>query len=234
MYFDYFSELLRAFSASISRRGALAAPASGLLTTLAMSRGVTKVAARRRSKHNRKPRRKRKRQQPQSTSAPPPAPPTDRLIRADATCPGPVFTVVVSIGDSRLAQTFTAIATGPLVLAELGIAKEPGTTGDYILRLSPLDRPGVPAGEVLAETVVADRNVPEGSSTVSFLFANPAIVAAGTEYALVLTRPGSNDIRWEVTDISCGGQIFFSFDQTQAFFPTFEGFDFVFTTFLAV
>jgi hypothetical protein len=229
---DYFAALPRVFSASISRRGLLAGAASALLATPATLRNPTEAARKRRGKQNRKPRRKRKPQP--GPAAQPATPPTDRLIRADATCPGPAFTVVVSIGDSRLAQTFTAIATGPLVRAELGIAKEPGTTGDYVLRLSPLDGSDVPTDEVFAETVVANRNVPDGSSTVSFTFANPAIVVAGTEYALVLTRPDSNDVRWDVTDVSCGGQIFFSFDQTEEFSPAFEGFDFVFTTFLAV
>jgi hypothetical protein len=69
--------------------------------------------------------------------------------------------------------------------------KQLGKDGDYVLRLSPLDGSGVPTNTVLVETAAADATVPLGESMVSFSFAAPFFVAAGTQYALVLTQRGA-------------------------------------------
>jgi hypothetical protein len=229
MPIDDFAVRLHPLTTEASRHRLLAGSISGLGAVLwaTLSGSVTAKNTKRRCKNKqRKQRRKRNR----TSTPPPPA----AAITPDAAC------IVASNGtsggseDERLAQTFTALASGPLVRADLGIEKQLGTTGIYALRLSPVDGSGVPTNQVLAETVVADSRVPDGPSTVSFSFANPAILAAGTEYALVLTRPGAFDARWQVMDTGCGDRIFFSFDQIQEFFPTGEGFDFIFTAFVSV
>jgi hypothetical protein len=155
-------------------------------------------------------------------------------IRVDATCPtlGSVISSVTD-GNFRFAQTFTALASGPLVKAEILASKEPGSDGDFVLRLSPVDASGVPTNEVLAETSVAAANMPDGVSTVTFTFGNPAPVVAGGEYALVLTRPGGTFVAWSgQLGNPCAGQHFFSADQEKPFQPDTSGVDRDFTTFV--
>jgi hypothetical protein len=145
----------------------------------------------------------------------PPAPST----KIDAVCPGPVNDAFGIIDVSaRLAQTFSAIASGPLVKAELRLIKAPASAGNYVLRLSPLDGAGVPTNIVLAEATVADASVPDGQSTVTFSFASPAAVAVGTSYALVVTRPGSDKLAWAgQTGNSCAGTAYMSPSPAGAF-----------------
>jgi hypothetical protein len=133
-----------------------------------------------------------------------------------------------------LAQTFVALASGALVSAQLPLVKQPGTAGEYLLRLGPVDGSGLPTNDVLAETSVSNLSVPTGSSTVTFTFANPAAVAAGTQYALILTRPGSTHLQWDghLGD-TCAGRGFVSTDQAAPFAEEIEGLDLIFTTFVS-
>jgi hypothetical protein len=134
-------------------------------------------------------------------------------------------------GNARLAQTFTALGSGPLVRADLLIVRQLGEDGDYVLRLSPLDGAGVPTNTV-AETAVADATVPLGASIVSFFFATPFSVVAGTEYAVVLTRPEGIRFEWRFNSgDACPGTSFVSLDQTGQF-SALTG-DFIFTTFVS-
>jgi hypothetical protein len=68
---------------------------------------------------------------------------------------------------------------------------------------------------------------------VVFTFACPAVVAAGTAYALVLTRPGADLVAWVGQGVlnPCTGQSFFSPDQTTPFQAQGES-DLFFTTFV--
>ena len=138
-----------------------------------------------------------------------------------------------SVG-ARLAQTFTALASGPLVSAQVGIAQLSGTVSDYILRLSPVDGNGVPTNDVLAAAFVPNGSVPEGISDVTFVFAPPFPVVAGTKYALVLARPGEDNFSWisRSGDV-CLGQRFGSESQSAPFELFGNGVDHVFTTFVS-
>ena len=112
------------------------------------------------------------------------------------------------------------LANGLLVTAQLPVVKEAGSDGDDVLRLSPLDS-GVPTNSVLAQTSVANANVPSGGpegTPVTFTFGTPASVGAGTQYALVLTRPGGGLLQWRGdAGNPCTGRSFFSPNQTDSF-----------------
>jgi hypothetical protein len=222
MYAHYFAKLLRAFSPLVSRRGLLAGVASGVFAASPFALDSDEAAAKRNGK------RKRKRKNAKKNKNQPPAGPT---VRADATCPGPSTSDPSAGGLARLAQTFTALASGPLVSAQLLISKDPGSTSDYILRLSPVDGAGVPTNDVLAATFVANGSVPDGESLVTFAFANPAAVVAGTQYALVHARPGTDNFTWLVrAGDACVGQRFVSNSPTAPFAVDTNGNAYIYTT----
>jgi hypothetical protein len=195
-------------------------------------------------KHRKK--RKKKTKTPQPLPPPPPSSspsPPDLRTRVDATCAdGSHENAEGGDGNDRLAQTFTALTTGLLVTAQLPILKGMGSVGDFILRLAPIDGSGIPTNGVLAEATVANADVPGCScqpweaSLVTFRFAAPATVEAGTQYALVLTRSGSDFLGW-TGDLGnpCAGRAFRSLDQTAPFavLAGASGFDFTFMTFVS-
>jgi hypothetical protein len=187
---------------AFSRRGIVAGLASGLLVARQLADRETSAA----KKRNRK---KKKGKNKNSQT------------RLAASCSGNAFRINTG-GERRLAQPFVALASGPLVSATLELDQKSSTdgAGDYILRLSPVDDESVPTNQVLAESVVAGASVPEGPSTVVFDFAEPFSLKAGIEYALVLARPDSEQFAWR-GDLGdrCAGHLFFSPDQTGAFFP---------------
>jgi hypothetical protein len=156
-----------------------------------------------------------------------------KKVRADAVCPGPTDDAFGIIDEgSRLAATFTAKRSGKLVRAELLLSEPAGSLGDYILRISPVDGAGNPTNIVLAESALLDIEVPTGQSTVSFSFGSPASVQAGTDYALVVTRPGSDKLVWNGQNGNpCTGTSFISPSQNAAFIAV-GAIDFAFKTFV--
>lgn len=180
---------------SSSRRWVVA-----MLTAALLSGASGTMSANRQHKGRRHKRRKHKR----------PA------VREDATCNAPNGDSGLSLTlDGRLAQTFTALTSGALVRADIPIGKRSQTFGDFTLQLSSVDAFGIPTNEVLAATGVANNAVPVGKATVSFTFAKPAEVQAGVRYALVLSRPTSDDLAWfGNSQDACAGLSFFSVDRT--------------------
>jgi len=221
----HLAALLRSFSAAASRRGVLTALAGGLLAPLPLARDVAETDA----KKNHKPGKKRKTRKKDKPSPPPPSP----VTRADATCAAQTNEFFIADGNTRFAQTFTALTSGPLVSAQLQLNKDVGSAGDYILQISVVDNFGVPTNEVLAKTSVANVTVPNGTSTVTFPFASPFSVVAGTQYALVLTRPGSVNVSWHgLGGDACPGGAFKSPNQTAPFAAISAESDLLFTTFV--
>jgi hypothetical protein len=217
---DYIAELPQSMSGLASRRGIVASLAGGLLAAGIGGLGADDADAKKKGKRRKKRKNKKEKNGPK--------------IRIDATC---LTSGGAGSGNGdgsvRFAQTFTALASGQLVEAELLVEKQAGSTGDFILRLSPVDGSGFPTNDVLAVTLAADASVPEDISTVTFVFGNPAAVVAGTEYALVLTRPGGDFIgAFGQLDNPCAGQRFFSPDQTAPFQLDSSGFDLEFATFV--
>jgi hypothetical protein len=115
----------------------------------------------------------------------------------DASCPGPADTFGGDSGPdvatARFAQTFTAQNTGALTRAQLSVDKA-GSAGDYVVTINAVDPSGFPTDTVLASTAVPDGSVPSGQSTITADFAAPAVVTAGQEYALTISRPTSDFI----------------------------------------
>jgi len=202
-----------------SRRGVLAALAGGLMAPLPLGLAVAPSEVQASSKRKKRKNKKKKKQR-------------GPVTRADATCPGPSDDLFIINGGARFAQTFTATASGPLVRAELGINKNSGSNGDYLLSLSPVDDAGVPTNAVLAVALVPNANVADGESTVAFAFPDPATVAAGVQFALVLTRLNDDSLTWvsRAGDV-CVGRGFVSNNQS-APFAVAPNTDFIFTTFV--
>jgi hypothetical protein len=226
-----FTDLLRELAAAVSRRGLFRALGSGEFTA-AIAGSVTDSAAKKNGKRKKQRRKKKK-----GGAAAPSPPPASPVTRIDATCSRGESPLPLDADDGgRLAQTFIPNSTGQLVRAELSIFKAVGTTGDYILHLAPVDAFGIPTNEILAVSSVTNASLPSsGVVTAAFAFANPALVVAGTQYAIVLSRQGPGLV-WVARDgDSCGGQPFSSPDRTAPFVSTPFGslLDCIFTTFVA-
>jgi hypothetical protein len=208
---------LRALAATISRRGLLAAGALLL--------AVDDIEGKQKRKKNRQ--KKRRENAPQVPALPPgPVP------KVAAVCTGSGESNIGGSGSIRVAQTFTALASGPLGRVDVLLTKLVGSLGEYILQVGSVDAFGVPTNEVLAATAVANLTVPNGRSTVTFTFGNPATVAAGVQYALVLSRPDSTHLQWQGQEGDvCAGRAFASPSQTAEFIAAGVDFDLVFTAF---
>lgn len=227
--------ILNTHSSAASRRGLFMGLLGGLLAATPLGFVASEATARKNKKRKRK---KKRKDTPEPTPEPTPTPTPEPgpEIRVDATCPGP-GEVESSFGgtggDFRFAQTFTALTSGSLVRADLQIVKTAETFGEYILHLGSVDAFGVPTNEVLALATAASSGLPEGRSTVPFIFTKPFSVEAGTRYALILTQPGSQFLRWQGHggDI-CPGRAFFSLDQTAPFSGPENRLELEFSTFV--
>jgi hypothetical protein len=127
-------------------------------------------------------------------------------------------------------QGFTPQLGGPLTRAEVDIAKS-AATADYVVEIRTVDGLGIPTDTVLATATVANASVPVGDSLISASFSNPATVAAGQEYALVVS-PGADPaggVGYRIGD-PCPGDI--AFREVADPWSTFVGFDMVFRVFV--
>jgi hypothetical protein len=228
---ERFDTLLRSLTAVASRRTVLTALAGGMFVAhpLAPGRDVADARKRGNRRHRRKRRQNQNQNQPQSLPSRAP------ITKVDAICVGAGDSGLGSNNaNARVAQTFTAQASGQLVSAELPVFKPADSAGDYVLRLAPVDGAGVPTNVVLAETFVANADVPANRSKVTFTFGQPASVVVGTPYALVLTRPGGDFLQWAGdAGIACAGRSFLSVDQTAPFASINDDLDLVFKIFVS-
>ncbi len=104
-------------------------------------------------------------------------------------------------GDSRFAQVFTNPFAGSLTSAKFMVRKElDDRPGDYLVQINQAVNDGngvgtpISDGAVLASTIIPNRFVPEGNSTVTARFAAPAQVLTNVWYALVVSRPGGGGL----------------------------------------
>ena len=208
---------LRTLSLLASRRRVLGGLAAGLLAARSLVLGADDAAAGKKRKRRKRRKNRKGKNRPKR--------------RVAATCPGPGDTNLGDAsGDSRIAQTFTALVSGPLIEAEVQLDKLEGSPGDFVLRLSPVEDSGEvvsPTNDVLAEASLANDAVAGGESAVTFSFADPFRVVAGVVYALVLTRPGGGPFAWSGHGNTCPGQSFTSLNGAEEFFDT--GPDLIFT-----
>jgi hypothetical protein len=134
-----------------------------------------------------------------------------------ASCDDP-GNLVIGFPDDRWAQTFIPSVSGPLTSAQVTVRRPTGTSGDFTLRIAPVDAGGFPTNEVLASAVVDDAAIPEASATmITALFDTPASVVGGQQYALVVTRPDDYRIKMVTNPCADGGEAYYSPDQTAAF-----------------
>ncbi len=128
----------------------------------------------------------------------------------DASCPGPSEVLnLAGDGEVRAAQTFVAQHTGTLTRASIAVNKI-GTAGDWLVQILSTSA-GKPAGGPLSSALVPDASVPGGLTTITTAFSAPATVSAGGQYALVLSRPGSDSYEMQHrTSDPCLGTAFFA------------------------
>jgi hypothetical protein len=213
--------ILNALPAALSRRGLLPLLTGGLLATGPLALEDELLARKRRK------RRKGKRKRNKQSNKP--------RTRVDATCAAPDEIVnAPSSGNLRLAQTFTAQRSGLLTRAELLLFGDGNVEPEFIVRLAAVDEAGTPTNNVLAEASASGTAVSVDSATVSFAFADPPPVVAGTAYALVLSRLGADFISWAFReDNTCNGRSFFSVGRDELFELIPDGqIDFTFATFV--
>jgi hypothetical protein len=112
-------------------------------------------------------------------------------------------------GEARLAQSFTATQTGTLKQISVSVTKQV-PTGDYVVQLVKMDGsvPDESPLSVLASATIPDALVPVGTSTLNAKFAATRLTQ-GTQYAVVVSRPGSNDfVLPSRTGDPCEGGVF--------------------------
>src|SRR5262245_18304241 len=135
---ESFDVLIRASSQAPTRRGMVR-----LIAVAALSGEAWFDQAE--AKHGRPHKRKKRHKRPkQNTNQIPPSPPADvpppltppppppaPVLTPDATCSQLPNGESGNVGDARLAHTFTAVGSGPLVRADLLLRKREGSIGDY-------------------------------------------------------------------------------------------------------
>jgi hypothetical protein len=92
--------------------------------------------------------------------------------------------------DEAFGQGFTSSLSGTLTRAQSEVTKS-GGSGDWLVQIRTLDTDGHFTDVVLASATVLDADVPAGTSVITGVFASPATVTAGGQYAVVFTRPGA-------------------------------------------
>jgi len=224
MIIDTLTALRHSLSPVPSRRGLLAGLGAAVLAG-----SSHELAAKGKRNGNGKGKRK-KRKQRNGKNDPPAAP----QARADAQCANPNGGAVDGTPEGRVAQTFTALQSGELVRAELLFVVPDDSLGDYFLHLAPVDAFGFPSNGVLATASGPGVPDPNNTPTVqTFTFPQPATVVAGTQYALVLSRPEVGIVGWQARlDNGCAGRTFASDTLTSPFVGVGQNVDLIFTTFV--
>lgn len=205
-----FAHRLHALANSPSRRGALRLLAGAGVGGL-ISSGFAPTAARK--KHKKKKRRGGKSPRGSAPASPPPPSPPPSLDLAYE-CAGPALGLFgAPWGNDRLAQRFVAGRSGVLRQVRFDVFKDASSPGDWVVQIVKavgigITRPSNSPLDVLAANTIADSSVPDGESTLSVSFAGPRLVK-DTEYAAVLSRPGSTIWGARVHGVdTCGGQDF--------------------------
>ncbi len=128
-------------------------------------------------------------------------------------------------GDDRYAQSFAPVLEGKLSRVRVKVRKCEGATGAYILQLVKMvgGNPDPDPANALAK--IRNCNVRPGlerTLTYDFVMDKAGKVLAGTEYAFIITRPGSDNLTVFFGDQNlCPGQRFF-FNATAEQFAVME------------
>jgi hypothetical protein len=106
---------------------------------------------------------------------------------------------VSTVGPTQsVAQTFTAGITGDLDRVDLYLSQgDVAATAPLTVEIRAVDASGEPTGPPLASASVPAASVPSiPGGWVTVLFAPPAPVVAGTQYAIVVYTASSNSYLW--------------------------------------
>jgi hypothetical protein len=210
-------------SAPAGSRRRLLTRAGGAGGTLAALLGLAESAAKKNGKHKRKKRKRTKG-------------PSLRLAYAGA---GPPDGYDLHPSGTRLAQTFVAGRRGTLRRVQVAIAKQDGSSGNWLVQVLAAndDTPSPSPVSVLAAVTMPDAEVPAGASVRTADVAGPGpVLEAGTAYAVAIWRDGDSPglgYHDHTSGASCaGGQ--FSAIGAGAFSDAFqEEFDLVVSVFVA-
>ncbi len=144
---------------------------------------------------------------------------------------------IAGTGDDRYAQSFTPSVGGKLSRVVVKVRKFEETTGAYKLQIVNMvgGKPDPDPANALATAKIRNRDVRAGlERTLTFNFAKDraAKIQTGTEYAFVITRPGSNNLTvFRVNGNPCPGQGFF-FEASTGQFTAMGTSDFHFAAFV--
>jgi hypothetical protein len=141
-------------------------------------------------------------------------------------------------GDSA-AQTFTAGLSGTLERVDLALSQaSTPSVGPLTVEIRDVVG-GAPGTTVLASTEVPQPDVPTGGSQalafVEVPFASPTVVAAGSQYAIVVYTGGEDFYQWgrSSADLYAGGSRFDSFESPPVTWGPPLSNDFAFRTYVA-
>jgi hypothetical protein len=138
-------------------------------------------------------------------------------------------------GDDRYAQSFTPSVGGKLSRVVVKVRKFKGTTGAYIPQIVNVVGGKPDPAHALATAKIRNRNVPAGLErmlTFNFAKDRAATVLTGTEYAFIVTRPGSTNLTVFQQSLNpCPGQAFV-FETTTGQFAALGTSDFHFAAFV--
>lgn len=157
----------------------------------------------------------------------------------DADCPGPIETgVQVQMSTGTIASTFTAENSGKLTSAQVVVQKGSTDSGNYVLEIRPVNDAGVPTDVVLSSTTVDDAIAdPDAFTDITATFDPAATVEEGERYALVVGRPGAQEIQMGARFMGgdpCPTSRLFASNTRTTPYGEFTNADLVFATFVTV
>jgi hypothetical protein len=134
--------------------------------------------------------------------------------------------------NGRLAQTFTPLSNGLLTSAEIDI--DPFAEGEsFVVEILEVGSDGAPTNTVLTATSVTPAFPGMSFQTTTVVFASPATVNAGQQYALSVRKPGGTPQVGVRVGNDCPGALYGSPSETGSWNLVFSGNqDMVFATFL--
>jgi hypothetical protein len=139
---------------------------------------------------------------------------------------GPVTANGTPVGD--FGEVFTAGRTGSLEKVRIAFSGTPASDVTVTIRTV---SGGLPSGTILATTTIPHANVPASPSSpptlVDAVFADPATVAAGTQYAYVVTMQGGIQVQVSGDQYAGGYWVYDS-----GAWQFFSGYDMYFETYV--
>jgi hypothetical protein len=176
-----------------SRRGVLGGGIAGALVAALGAMTPNDGEASSKSRKRKTPKRRRRKRRNQGNDAP--------RLESAFRCEGTSTTQLSGVG-ARIGQTFTATSDGSLREVRIGIVKNAGSVGDYVVQLIEVDGANEQDHTALGVLAVAtnpDGSAPDGASTLVAEFDGPELTT-GTEYGVVLARPNSTQLAVQVLD----------------------------------